>query len=696
MKPVLAFLFVSAMVDVGTSDIMDQLKQLETQLHQFEAKIKQSIGDIARQMMAQQLFVEERIRSDGNSGVKQIRATGGGTKPYHYYTFASTGAFLSVHEHSNYDRTVGLGEFVAVLNGVEFRTRHNDYRLSMPSLTKKDYHAVENVPFPDVPPSVLSKKTVHEQVVEMQQYFKAFHTQNKQLRNYEPYFKPVLCYLEGAWTTETQSLVEPFASDRHFIDATSWYDLQQKIMYTSATGGKSQFENFSYLPTTIVNVTDDGTPVYAQWNYRILCHPIKHPLQLKDIRPVDDLASRMNSDKNFTDYARNYKQVRFTIAPNGGKDYHAEDCYGDFTDTKYMHSDLDTIMYEIPGVDNYPANLYDTSFGRLKYRVDTKNNTVLNTGRYHRQYKVLEKGDDGLTVRNRGYSDGSLWVAQTTSPKIAKMSAEDCHQDSHSHQMVCTTYEARTTYAVPLEIVWLTPLSAWNPYNLHIETNSRNLHFVTDNGRNGGLNQTTAFNGTGTDNYYLTPAEFYHGGESERDPADTAKDVVGVLDQHGQVQQVSAAGVRIFTPDIPGVGKVRIRYPIAPVHQEGSAEWKNLIALQDIMMNVKKYTNMFEEKPEIKDLNAHPQDTRYMTSTTHANPPGMHSHSLYLTDEEMKALLLHGTTVSVYTTENNGHQHQLELKMDPSRNGTLSQLLIVSCDGMDNCWDAHTNIVYKH
>ena len=39
----------------------------------------------------------------------------------------------AIHDHANNIRTVGMGEFVAVINGVEFRTRHNDYRLYMPS-----------------------------------------------------------------------------------------------------------------------------------------------------------------------------------------------------------------------------------------------------------------------------------------------------------------------------------------------------------------------------------------------------------------------------------------------------------------------------------------------------------------------------------------------------------------------------------
>lgn len=35
--------------------------------------LRQIVGALSRQVMLQQLFVEERIRSDGNSGVKQLR-----------------------------------------------------------------------------------------------------------------------------------------------------------------------------------------------------------------------------------------------------------------------------------------------------------------------------------------------------------------------------------------------------------------------------------------------------------------------------------------------------------------------------------------------------------------------------------------------------------------------------------------------
>ena len=449
-------------------------------------------------------------------------------------TFSSN-AIASVHEHANYDRTVGLGEFIAVMNGVEFRTRHNDYKLRMPSTKTNKYNELENVPFPDVPPSVKSKHTVAEQVEEMRKYFEAFHKQDTKIRNYVPYFKPVMCYLEGGWTTDTKTLSEPFQSDRHFIDASSWFDLQEKVRYTSYTGGKSNNENYSFLPTTIVNVTEHGQPVYAQWNYRIACHPIKTALKLQDFHLVDDIATRMRNRRNLTVHGRT-RAARFSLAMNHGSHYNTNQSYGEFTDYYSGYSLLDKIMFEIPGKENYRGNMRDDSFGMLKYRKDTRTDTVLNTAFYHRFYKVTQKGAMGLTIRHRGYADRNLFVAATNQEKIAKLEAKDCQYDRTIHKSVCHKYGSRTTYAIPLEVIWLTPLSSWNPYNLYVH-DTKHREDPKKNGRNGGLEKNTAYNGTSMNAFYLTPADFFHPGEINRDPADTARDTVGVLDQQGNVSQ---------------------------------------------------------------------------------------------------------------------------------------------------------------
>lgn len=122
-----------------------------------------------------------------------------------------------------------MGEFIGVLNGVEFRTRHNDFSLRSAARGDETYEKTEELTFPSVPPQVTSKGTVQEQIDEMVEWFKAFKEQNHSVRDYRDYFKPILCYLEGAWTRPKDSIDEPFESDRHSIDASSWYELQEKV-----------------------------------------------------------------------------------------------------------------------------------------------------------------------------------------------------------------------------------------------------------------------------------------------------------------------------------------------------------------------------------------------------------------------------------------------------------------------------------
>lgn len=60
----------------------------------------------------------------------------------------------AIHDHSNYRTTLGMGEVIAVLNGVEFRTRHNDYKLNQPSTKTRGFGRTEPIEFPPVPPEV--------------------------------------------------------------------------------------------------------------------------------------------------------------------------------------------------------------------------------------------------------------------------------------------------------------------------------------------------------------------------------------------------------------------------------------------------------------------------------------------------------------------------------------------------------------
>ena len=68
------------------------------------------INLLIQEIMAKQLYIEERVRSQGQSGLKQ-----------------DSHKFENKDLANNKNR-VGMAQVEAVLNGVEFRTKKNDYR----------------------------------------------------------------------------------------------------------------------------------------------------------------------------------------------------------------------------------------------------------------------------------------------------------------------------------------------------------------------------------------------------------------------------------------------------------------------------------------------------------------------------------------------------------------------------------------
>ncbi len=192
-------------------------------------------------------------------------------------------------------------------------------------------------------------------------------------------------------------------------------------------------------------------------------------------------------------------------------------------------------------------------------------------------------------------------MAKTTQERVPSLSVNDCAGDEK--KQVCNKYTSRWSYAIPLELVWLTPLRTWNPYNLQYHGDNKKVpgwEEVTAGGRNGGFTPETAFNGTRHNVFFITPAEFFGEGKPESDPADTAKGIVGVLDGDGNVHKVAPSGHRIFFPEIKGVpGLIRQRYPIAPLFNDGSQIYKEVEALKDIVMKMQTYQNMLTELPNI-------------------------------------------------------------------------------------------------
>ena len=312
-------------------------------------QMRSTLAALGQQVMLQQFFSESRVRTEGQSGLKLIRQRSTGLKNYQVNSHSGYST-AAIHDHANNDRTVGMGEISAVLNGIEFKTRHNDYRLNMPHRTSKKLNAYEGIPFPDVPKAVSDKATVDEQVAEMREWFKAFRDQDHSSRDYRKHFRPVLCYMEGAWTQAAGNIDEPFASDRHFVDAKSWMELHEKSRYIEYSGSKSRLENLSFLPTKIMSMINDTIPNFAQWNYRIMCHPIKRDIPLNRLRVVEDVASRMGKDRSILKHMKS-RAARFQL---NVKDI---DEFPSFERQENWKVLLDELMEEIPGKDNYQGNI---------------------------------------------------------------------------------------------------------------------------------------------------------------------------------------------------------------------------------------------------------------------------------------------------------------------------------------------------
>ena len=97
---------------------------------------------------------------------------------------------------------------------------------------------------------------------------------------------------------------------------------------------------------------------------------------------------------------------------------------------------------------------------------------------------------------------------------------------------------------MPLELIYLTPLSNWNPYNLPYkgdDWSDPDFKYVTKDGRNG--TPGNAYNGTNGRVYHRTPCEFYE---------DTSS-CIAVLDSDGVEHLTRPSGHYITFPDIPGV-----------------------------------------------------------------------------------------------------------------------------------------------
>ena len=282
-------------------------------------------------------------------------------------------------------------------------------------------------------------------------------------------------------------------------------------------------------------------------------------------------------------------------------------------------------------------------------------------------------------VKLKDLSDDNLFVAFNTRDKIYGPSLEDYKQINGNKQ--CEIIQTKVSYAITVEIIYLTPLSSWNPYNIEYKgyEGTESGKTVTENGRDGSNSLEKAFNGTNSAIYYLTPAEFFTGDISVGEAADSTHHIKAVQPsaKAKKFVKVASSGIKTLLPQISGVGIIRQQYPIFPVFSEGSEVWKELEALKHAFMESENHKWMYREE----DNGEVCWDGLQMSLAT--EPEDRHQHKVWISNKDLEEMAK-GETITKKSSKNRGHSHILNIKL--GRAGYE----ILRCDGkLYECWDGH-------
>ena len=226
----------------------------------------------------------------------------------------------------------------------------------------------------------------------------------------------------------------------------------------------------------------------------------------------------------------------------------------------------------------------------------------------------------------------------------------------------------RWTYAIPIEIIFQNPLVEWNPYNIDYHTTPAASLEVSSNGRNG--KQGKAYKGSNQKLFFRTPSSLFNS-RKDVSNADTSGGVLYVLDKNGNERKVVASGHWINIPEIPGIpGTIRQRYPVFPVHEHGSTSWKEVKAVQEMVVN-KDDKDIKKILEEVR-ISAYGADLRLKG--------GGHDHIVSITPKELRQLQAGVKTEIIKTSSvSEAHSHKLLIKFDATQTSVYDQWSITWC-----------------
>ena len=541
-------------------------------------------------------YMAEILRFFGGSGIVGCRhytASGFHSQTRRVHD-APYGA-LNVHNHPNYQSMSGISEQALIVNGYYLRARHLDFKYYKPIQGPNDEINVEFVEPPPVPDYVLAKPTgldVNTGAVD-----KEGDTQARWMsRVFEDNPEECKVYLAGmqVWLERADGgLSDNVDSFRHENIFDSALEEFVEGTYLTHSGTKDRKENINWQLNTIAAVDENGDPILIRIAYgmttqymgtmapRTQDHVIAplisigsnqhdHSLnaQMTDVQAQQLVAGdideviltsgdgvhshqyRITWDGNAFvgvdlneshqhevlietgydgripyDYAKAAAGViddtnRFQLI----HDYQTVDRLGGVPENdgsrllRFRCADIERMCERVCGLDGIGSSIMETydQYGVVDILQD-RDGGQLNAAFYSRRYRALNNDASGRVVADRGFNDPNLFVAMTRNPNVL----------------------SGRTWFIPMELIVMTPLNSWNPYDL-----------PTSDGKTIPAGAGTESNPFQTrsprKSYAGIPFEFWSSA-APGDPADTENNM-WILDANGVPRQVWAQGMRVVLP----------------------------------------------------------------------------------------------------------------------------------------------------
>ena len=292
-------------IDISLDQNINTIKELINKIKVLESKLLSGSGGGSSMNWLMdnwnRISQDEYLRGNGGSGVFNVRnySVDTGFNPK-YRPFDVAYSAMTMHTHSNFFNTLGLGEIAAIINGYLIRTTHNDPWLTYSVDGAKGIDGVGtsgNIDMtgaalpPALPPEINSRPTgvtfnsetnkteyTYEDVsgnLTQAEFFRNMFSNNEYLKH----CRWDLSYLEIAIEKiGTGGRLFNYASSaRHNQTGSTLQMLLLRASYMAAAGLKNINENDSFRSGFTVIDDEEGNPVFAHVNYRMRVKSVGTP-----------------------------------------------------------------------------------------------------------------------------------------------------------------------------------------------------------------------------------------------------------------------------------------------------------------------------------------------------------------------------------------------------------------------------------